>query len=122
MTTLREKLASLPKERQERIAAGTAKLIAQEMTLCELRRLMGLTQTQMAQTLNIKQSGLSNLEKRTDLYLSTLRNFIAAIGGNLVLVAEFPDRRPVVIKGLVPLEIDDPTAKEHETAGLREAV
>jgi len=83
---------------------------------------MGLTQTQMAQTLNIKQSGLSNLEKRTDLYLSTLRNFIAAIGGNLVLVAEFPDRRPVVIKGLVPLEIDDPTAKEHETAGLREAV
>jgi hypothetical protein len=51
----------------------------------------------MAKTLGISQDGVSRLEKRSDLLLSTLRKTVEAMGANLSLVAEFPDREPVVL-------------------------
>jgi hypothetical protein len=54
----------------------------------------------MARTLGITQDSVSRLEKRSDLLLSTLRRTVEAMGGNLSLVAEFPDRQPVVLGGL----------------------
>lgn len=111
MTTLREKIASLPRDMQDEIEKGTAELIAEEMDLRALRKALGLTQDQLARTLGIKQAGLSALEKRTDLFLSTLRNLITAMGGRLSLVAEFPDHAPVIIKGLAPLEVDETAAE-----------
>jgi transcriptional regulator with XRE-family HTH domain len=70
------------------------------MTLQELRQARKLTRVRMAKALGITQDGVSRLEKRSDLLLSTLRKFVQAMGGTLSLVAEFPDRDPVVLSGI----------------------
>ena len=61
------------------------------MPLHELSNARRLTQQQLAQTLDMTQAAVSQLEKRTDMYLSTLRNFIEAMGGQLEMYAVFPD-------------------------------
>ena len=68
--------------------------------LWELCRARKLTQVRVAKKLGMTQDGVSRLEKRSDLLLSTLRRTIEAMGGNLSLVAEFPDRAPVVLSGI----------------------
>jgi len=70
------------------------------MTLRELRQARKLTQVRIAKKLGITQDGVSRLEKRSDLLLSTLRNTLEAMGGSLSLVAEFPDREPVILSGI----------------------
>ena len=70
------------------------------MTLRELRQAQKLTQTRMAKTLGISQDSISRLEKRSDLLLSTLRKTIEVMGGSLILLAQFPDRDPVVLSGI----------------------
>ena len=74
------------------------------MTLQELRRARKLTQVRMARKLGVSQDGISKLEKRSDLLLSTLRKTVEAMGGSLSLVAEFPDRSPVVLSGIAEEE------------------
>jgi transcriptional regulator with XRE-family HTH domain len=61
------------------------------LPLQELRHARNLSQEQLAQTLSVKQAAVSKLEKRTDMYISTLRNFIKAMGGDLEIIATFPD-------------------------------
>ena len=99
-TTLREKLASLPADRQEKIEARAQQLIAEEMSLQSLRRARQLTQEKVADLLNIRQESVSRIEKRTDLLLSTLRDYVQSMGGDLRLVVEFPDSSPIVLSGL----------------------
>jgi transcriptional regulator with XRE-family HTH domain len=70
------------------------------MTLRELRRARKLTQVRLAKALGITQDSVSRLEKRSDLLLSTLRKTVRAMGGKLSLVADFPDRPPVVLSGI----------------------
>ena len=70
------------------------------MTLRDLRKAHELTQSRMAEALQISQDGVSRIEARSDFLLSTLRSYVEAMGGKLRLVAEFPDRRPVTIAGL----------------------
>src|SRR5260221_3499980 len=82
------------------VEVRAAELIAEEMSLRELRRARKLTQVRMAKKLGITQDSFSRLEKRSDLLLSTLRKTVEAMGGNLALVAEFPDREPVVLFGI----------------------
>ena len=94
-TPLEDILEQLPQEQQERIKKRTEELIAQEMTLQELRKSLGLTQTDIAKILDVGQDSVSRLERRDDLLLSTLREYIVAAGGQLRLVAEFPDRPSV---------------------------
>jgi transcriptional regulator with XRE-family HTH domain len=74
--------------------------MAEEMPLRELRRARKITQVRMARKLGIGQDGVSKLEKRADLMISTLRKTVEAMGGSLSLVAEFPDREPVVLSGI----------------------
>jgi len=93
-------MKGLSPERRKKIEARAAQLIAEEMTLQELRRARKLTQQRVAKTLGIGQDGVSKLEKRADLMLSTLRKSVEAMGGKLSLVAEFPDRPPVVLLGI----------------------
>jgi hypothetical protein len=101
MTVSLEKiLEGLPEERRRRIEQRTAELIAEELHLRELRRLRKLTQARLSKKLKIGQEGVSRIEKRTDLYLSTLRSYVEAVGGKLSLIVEFPDRSPVVLTGL----------------------
>jgi transcriptional regulator with XRE-family HTH domain len=82
------------------VEARAAELVAEEMTLRELRQARKLTQVRVAKALGITQDSVSRLEKRSDLLLSTLRKTVKAMGGNLSLVAEFPDRPPVVLSGI----------------------
>jgi DNA-binding XRE family transcriptional regulator len=106
MSTLKQRMKELSPDRSKKIEARTARLVAEEMTLRELRRARKLTQVCMAKALRISQDGVSRLEKRTDLLLSTLRKSVEAMGGSLSLIAEFPDRDPVVLSGIGSVETD----------------
>jgi DNA-binding XRE family transcriptional regulator len=97
---IKQKIKALKPERRKKVEARAAELIAEEMTLAELRRARKLTQVRMARALGITQDSVSRLEKRSDVLLSTLRKTVQAMGGNLSLVAEFPDRPPVVLSGI----------------------
>jgi hypothetical protein len=114
--SLEEMLAELPAERRQRIERHAAELIAEEMSLRELRRLRKLTQTCLSKKLKIGQEGVSRIEKRGDLYLSTLRGYVEAMGGKLTLKVEFPDREPVFLTGLgenANKAVNEKTAKKR---------
>ncbi len=85
-------VARLPKKEQRAIRKRTAELIAEEATLRQLREARERSQVEVAKQLHIKQAAVSKLERRTDMYLSTLRGFIEAMGGKLEIVAHFPDQ------------------------------
>ena len=104
MKTINQKIKSLSAKRRKKIETRAAVLIAEEMTLQELRRARKLTQIRLAKALGISQDGVSRLEKRSDLLLSTLRKSVEAMGGNLSLVAEFPDRKPVILCGIANVD------------------
>jgi transcriptional regulator with XRE-family HTH domain len=104
MKTVEEKLKEFTSARRKKIAARAAELIAEEMTMRDLRKAHKLTQASIASTLNMTQDGVSRLEKRSDTLISTLSRYVKAVGGNLTLVAEFPNRRPVVISGIGDIE------------------
>ena len=95
-----DKIKKLSPARRKKVEARAAELIAEEMTLRDLRKARALTQARMAEQLGITQDGVSRLEKRSDLLLSTLRKTVEAMGGSLLLVAEFPDRAPVVLTSI----------------------
>ena len=103
-TNVRNKLKKLSAARRKKIEVRAAELVAEEMSLRELREALRLTQKSLAKTLDIGQDSVSRLEQRSDLLLSTLRNYVEAMGGHLSLVAEFPDREPVVLSGLAEIE------------------
>ena len=105
MKTLNQKMKRIGSARRKKIEARAEGLIAEEMTLQELRQARKLTQVRMAKALGISQDGVSRLEKRSDLLLSTLRKSVEAMGGNLSLVAEFPDREPLVLSGIAEVEL-----------------
>ena len=69
----------------------------QRMALDELRNAKRLTQADLAEMLDVPQSSISRIEQRADMYLSTLRNYIHAMGGVLQIQAIFPDGGAVVI-------------------------
>jgi DNA-binding XRE family transcriptional regulator len=72
-------------------AAGQAHAMLDEMPLNELRQARGLSQKMLAEVLHVQQPSIAKLEKRTDMYLSTLRSHIEAMGGRLEVIAQFPD-------------------------------
>jgi transcriptional regulator with XRE-family HTH domain len=82
-------LGAMPEARREHIAAQTQRLM-NEMPLQDLRRALDLTQQQVAASLGINQVAISKMESQTDMYISTLRRFIEAMGGQLRIVAQFP--------------------------------
>lgn len=96
-----DKIRKLSTTQRKKVEVRAAELIAEEMTLRELRKARKLTQVRLARRLGITQDGVSRLEKRSDLLLSTLRETVEAMGGNLSLVAQFPDRAPVVLSGIL---------------------
>ncbi len=100
----RQRLERLPQARRDKIEARTNELIAEEMTLAKLREARLRSQAQIGEKLGIKQAAVSRLERRTDMYLSTLRELISAMGGTLQITAEFPDRPPVCITQFRALE------------------
>lgn len=99
MTNLDRIRKALTPARRRRIANRAATLMAHEQSLQDLRRARGMTQTAMAHALGIGQDGVSRLEQRSDMRLSTLRGYVEALGGRLSIVAEFPGQAPVVLSG-----------------------
>ncbi len=104
MKTLNDMMNALPKTERLAIEARAAELISEEMTLRDMRKALEMTQETVAEALGIKQVNVSQMEKRSDLLLSTLRKYVNAMGGELELVARFPDRKPMKIAGLVELK------------------
>jgi len=103
-----DKIKKLSPAQRKKVEARSTELIAEEMTLRELRKARKLTQVRIAKALGVTQDSVSRLEKRSDLLLSTLRKTVQAMGGNLSLVAEFPDHAPVMLAGIAT---NDPVPK-----------
>jgi len=108
-------ITALPKERRQRVEARALELA----TLKDLRQAAQQTQEQMAAALGVGQDTISRLEKRSDMLLSTLRHYVESMGGQLNLVAQFPDRPPVVIEHL---GVGPSARKKNTSAGRRSRV
>lgn len=93
---LEDMLAAMPAERRTNIEVRAGELA----TLKDLRQAVAQTQAELATALGVGQDTISRLEKRSDMLLSTLRRYVEAMGGKLELVAQFPDRPPLVIDHL----------------------
>ena len=98
--TLDEVMGALPQERRERIDARFQELKDEVEGLGELRRMAGKAQADVASALNIKQPSVSKIEKQADLYLSTLRSYVEAVGGQLDLVVRLPSHPPLHLRHL----------------------
>jgi len=85
--TLRNKMSPAA----QKAAAAKTKRILKEMPLQELRQAHQMSQERMAELLHTKQANVSRIERRTDMYISTLRSYIEAMGGQLDIVARFPN-------------------------------
>ncbi len=84
-------IVELPVGRQEKIRQGTKKRMS-GMALNELRRALSLTQVELASTLEMNQAAVSKMERQSDMYVSTLRRLLAAMGAELKIMASFPDQ------------------------------
>jgi len=102
--SLKDKMNALSSiERKNAIQERASQLIVEEMTLRDLRLALEKTQEDLSKILHIKQEGISRLEKRSDMLISTLAKYISAMGGSLKLMAEFPNRKPVEIHGIADI-------------------
>lgn len=91
--------AALSPEVRKLAQERTAELRDELATLREIRKRQGITQVKLAKELGIAQEGVSRLERRNDTLVSTLRKTVEAMGGELHIVAEFPDRGRVELSG-----------------------
>ena len=105
----RELTKDFSPERQARIAEKVLQL-KQEMALAELRQARQQSQADLAARLHVQQPAIAKMERRTDMYVSNLRRFIAAMGGTLEIVAHFPEGS-VTITNFSEVEAAEPT--EH---------
>ena len=86
-----ELIDAMPANRRQKVAQRVRETIA-AMPLDELRKARQMTQAKLAQSLGVNQGEVSKIEHRTDLYLSTLSEYVEALGGRLEIRAVFPDR------------------------------
>ena len=95
--TLEQVTENLSPQLQQQIEVGTKDLILEVETLRlkQLRERWGISQQELAKILNVSQPAISKLEDRPDVMLSTLRQYVESLGGNLEILATFPDRPAV---------------------------
>jgi DNA-binding XRE family transcriptional regulator len=108
--SLSEIMKALPKVRRARIEAETAREVAEIMSLGQVRKAFEMSQETLAKELDMEQESVSRIERRADLLLSTMRKYVAAMGGDLKLIAEFPDRAPIQIQTFDAREVGYSTA------------
>lgn len=97
---LNKLLDQLPKERQERILQQADQYIKEYKSLQALRKALGITQSDIATHQGIKQVNISNLEKRQDMHISTLRKYVEAMGCKLEITIRMPDQTVGTVTGL----------------------
>lgn len=90
--SLNDIIAALSPEEQEAIDARYQDMKQEVEGLRELRQIAGKAQAEIASALNIKQPSVSQIERQTDMYLSTLRSYVEAVGGELELTVKLPQR------------------------------
>ena len=117
--SISEKITKLSPAQRRKVEARAAELVAEEMTLRELRRARKLTQVRVAKKLGVTQDSVSRIERRSDLLLSTLRRTVEAMGGKLSLVVEFPGRPPAVVSGLAAAGVPAAMAAHRNGRGWR---
>ena len=100
-------LAKLPDSDIEAVKEGGKDLIWEEATLRQIRKFLAKSQQQLAAQLNVEQSAVSKIERRDDICVSTLRNYIEAMGGELIIKAKFPGKRSFTIKRLGQTKHDE---------------
>ena len=111
-------MAALPAKRRAQINDRAMELA----TLKDLRKAAEQTQEDLAAALGVGQGTISRLEKRSDMLLSTLRHYVESMGGKLELVAQFPNRPPVVIdhlgveRSLIPPSTSKPSRVRSRSA------
>jgi helix-turn-helix protein len=98
-------LATFPPARQRKIKKRAAELIAEEFTLRDLRKAKQITQEEVAQRLSGRQVYVSRLERRADMKLSTLREYVRALGGDLQLMVTFPEDVPVKLRDIGTMSV-----------------
>jgi hypothetical protein len=98
--SLKQIIAELPPERQERIEARYQELKQEVEGLRALREIAGRAQADVAAALNIRQPSVSKIEKQADMYLSTLRSYVEAVGGKLELTVKLPARSSFTLRNL----------------------
>lgn len=113
--SLDEMLARLPENRRSTVEARANELIAEEMTLRDLRKAREQTQAAVAAKLHMNQENVSRLEKRADMLLSTMADYVNALGGRLRLVAEFEGRAPVHLTAFASMASEEQQAKPSGT-------
>lgn len=97
---LKDVIDALPPKRRAEIDRRFKELVNEVESLRELRRLSEMSQAKIAKTLKISQPAVSKIEKQTDMYLSTLRSYVEAMGGELDVIVRLPNREPVKVKSL----------------------
>jgi len=97
---LKDVLDALPPKRRAELDQRFKQLVNEVVSLKELRRISAKSQAKIAKTLKISQPAVSKIEKQTDMYLSTLRSYVEAIGGELDVIVRLPNRAPVKVKSL----------------------
>lgn len=95
-TSLNSYMASLPAERQQ-VINNKSKLLSQSIELGKLRRAMDLKQTDLADLMGVTQASISKVESGKDIQLSTLHNYVSALGGEISIVVKMPDRTVTLI-------------------------
>ena len=98
--SLNDLIVALPPEEQEAIDARYQDMKHEVEGLRELRQIAGKAQAEIASALNMKQPSVSQIERQTDMYLSTLRSYVEAVGGELELTVKLPERPAVRIHQL----------------------
>ena len=101
----------MPKARRRAVEKRADELIAEELSLRDLRKALQLTQTDVAASLGKGQDEVSRIEQREDLLLSTLQGYVRSLGGELELVCTFKNRNPVRIKGNALTETRKPAKR-----------
>ncbi len=96
--SVKDILQSLPEERRQRVVERGQELIAEVLALGQLRKRMAVSQQEMANRLEVSQPAISKLEQQADMQLSTLRNYVEALGGELEIVVTLPGRSPVKLE------------------------
>ena len=91
--------------------------VGDALALAEIRGHRGLTQVDVARVMKTSQASVSKLERREDLYLSTLRGFVEALGGELELSAVFPEGRIAIANPGADPAVRHATAEEGATSG-----
>lgn len=120
MKTHDEMLASLSSDRRADVKNRAQRIAREYLALGDVRRMMEMTQIELSKVLNKPQNTISKTENNADMLLSTLREYIEGLGGELILMAEFPDcEMPVeVVIGRCTVALDEENQHVKQTAAM----